>query len=118
MKASRVVSRFLSVLGTQYPVVRMRLKIDDEGEFDSDKGEIRISKKIAPHREWEVESHELFHVSEHVVDIPRRLTEELGLTDTAVQRIREVYAGTVLPVYLDALERNGFLVRPRPSEEP
>ncbi len=107
------ILRIVVILGSHYPVVRAELADGEEGEFKSDVGEIRISPSIAPHRLWEVESHEIFHVAEHVMDIPRRLGEELGLNETTIGRIREVYAGTVLPVFLDALERNGFLRRPR-----
>ncbi len=109
--------RSYKVLGTDYPVVRKKLPDGTEGQFDAEKGEMQISKKIPSHREWEVESHELFHVAEHVVDIPRRLEKELKLTEDVVEFIREVYAGTVIPVYLDALERNGLLVRPAPAPE-
>lgn len=105
------------VLGTGYPVVRKTFDDDasQEGEFDPKAGEIRIAAWMPIRRLWEVESHEVFHCCESAMDVERRLSE-LGLSDEMVEKVRELYAGTVVPVFVDTLERNGFLSRPAGEE--
>jgi len=107
----RLLARVV-VLGTTIPVVIRKLRDSVEGDWQYERGEIRISKRIAARRLWEVFAHEVFHACESATDIERRLQEELDLTYGQARRVREVYAGTVVPVYLDTLERNGWLKRP------
>lgn len=103
-----------NVLGTEYPLVRKKLPGDDEGEFELPSAEVHLDREVVPVRAWDVANHELFHIAEFATDTPRRLRVELGLTEAQIEKIREVYAGTVLPVYADALERAGILQRPLP----
>lgn len=106
--------RVWNVQGTPYPVVRRKIADDLEGEFVSWDGEIRVSEDVPPLRFWEVEAHEIFHACEYAQDLERRLKDDFGLPLPVIERIRELYAGSVVPVFLDTLERNGCLKRPPP----
>jgi hypothetical protein len=105
--------RVWNILGTLYPIIRKKLRRGTEGHFDFERGRMVISTRIDEHRHWEVESHEVFHACEHAMNTHRRLCEELKLTPKQASKVSEVYAGTVIPVFLDTLERNGFLRRPK-----
>ncbi len=109
--------RWWNILGTDYPVVRSDMEDGEEGEYDAKHGEIRVATAMPMHRFWECESHELWHAHEDVMNISRRLADELGINAAQAEKVREIYAGTVLPVFLDTLERNGCLTRPMPPKE-
>jgi hypothetical protein len=102
-----------NVLGTRYPFLRKAMAEDDEGEHDEPSGTVHLSDKYAAHLTWEIESHELGHVVERIVGYRRYLIDDLGLADDVAMRIVERWFTTWLPVYLDTLERNGFLKPPR-----
>lgn len=111
MSSDKVV-RVWNVLGTSYPVVRSELSAALEGEYDPSHGEVRIAADIPAHRFWEVESHELGHVVAHAVGVGRSLCEAFGLSVDVANKIEEEWVARFVPVYLDTLQRNGYLTPP------
>ena len=106
--------RTWNIQGTWYPVYRVKIDGNDEGEFDSWRGELRISEEVGASRFWNVEVHEVWHACEFEQDIERRLRDEFGFSTPVIERIRELYAGSIMPVFVDTLARNNLLTPPPP----
>ena len=82
------------------------------GVFLGDEARILITDEIDKTLRWRVLGHEIMHACNKYVGLELILHRQFGLTEQQAEDLEELICQIVSPIYLDALERNGWLKPP------